>query len=64
MWILPLVSSAETVNTVERGGLITFSQGGIVEHVVDEILHSAFERHDGLPDVDEFARTFPDNMNT
>ena len=64
IWILQLALRAKTIDAVERGGLVTFSQGGIVEHVVDEIFHPAFECHDCLPDVDEFARTLTDDVNT
>ena len=62
IWILPLASRAEPVDTVKRGGLVTFSQGGIVEHVVDEIFHPTLESHHSLPNVDKFTRAFTDDV--
>ena len=41
----------QTVDAVERGSFVALSQGGVIEHRIDEVVQRAAEGHDSLPDM-------------
>jgi len=59
----PLLLHSQPIDPIKRSGLVALCQRGIVEHGVDEVFHFAFERHHRLPDMDEFARAFADDVH-
>ena len=48
---------------IEGRHLVALRQRRIVEDRIDEIVHRAAQRHDGLADVDQFAGAFADNVD-
>ena len=54
----------QPVDPVKGSGLVTFRQRWIVEHRVDEVIDRAAEGHHRLPDVDQLAGAFADDMHT
>src|ERR1035438_10442044 len=59
-----LLKSRQFVQAVERGGLVTFGQGRIIENRIHEILYGPFQDHDGLADVQQLGCAFADDMHT
>lgn len=53
----------QPIHAIESRRLITFSQRGIIEDRIDEIIDRAAESHHRLPDVDQLARAFADDMH-
>src|SRR5215469_1657115 len=49
--------------TVEGRRLVALRQRWIVEDRGDEVVHGSIERHDGLPDVDQLACAFADDVD-
>src|ERR1700722_2003090 len=59
----PLLITMQPAYAVEGRNLVTLRQSRIVEHGFGEVINNTAERHDGLADVDQLARVFPDDMN-
>lgn len=53
----------QPIQTVEGRGAIAFGHRGIVEDVVDEVLHRSSIGQNGLADVNQFGSAGPDNMD-
>src|SRR6202044_3514694 len=51
------------VDAVECGSLIALGKGGVIEHRIDEVVQCAAERHDCLPDVQQFASALADDVH-
>ncbi len=51
------------LSAVKCSGFVTFGQSRVIEYSVDEVLDGPAERKDGLTDVEEFARTLPDDVH-
>jgi hypothetical protein len=58
-----MLRPAQLVETVERGGFVTFRERWIVENIVHEIFHRASQREHRLPDVKKFGRAFADDVD-
>ena len=49
----------QLVQTVQRRDLVCLSERRKIENVVDEVIHSTFESHHRLADVDQLGRPVP-----
>ncbi len=53
----------QPIQTVEGGGAVTLGHRGVIEDIVDEVLHRASIGQDRLTDVNQFGGTRPDDMD-
>jgi hydrophobe/amphiphile efflux-1 (HAE1) family protein len=59
----PLVRSRPCGSGIKSGNLVGFGKCRVVEGVLDEIFDGALQVQHGLADVNEFGRTFADDMD-
>ncbi len=52
------------VDAVERGSLIALCEGGVIEHRIDEVVHSTAERHHCLSNVQQFGGALSDDVHS
>jgi len=51
------------IDAIQRGDAITFREGGVIEHRIDEVIDLSLKGHHRLPDVNQFRRTVADCMH-
>ncbi len=54
----------QSIQSVEGGGTIALGHGGVVEDIVDEILHRSAIGQNGLADVNQLGGARSDDMDT
>src|SRR5579864_4631567 len=56
--------TGQPAEAVEGCGLVALRQGRVVEYRLHEIIHGAFQRHHRLADVDQFAGSLADDVDS
>src|ERR1700743_2601126 len=57
------VQITDTIEPIKGGELITLGQRGVVEHRFHEVIELAAQRHNRLPNVQQLAGAFADDMD-
>lgn len=56
-------ASLDFVESVERGHLVGFRQGRVIEYRAAEVFHGGAHGHHGLSDVHDFRGSIPDHVH-